>query len=57
LPHEANLKQDYPKIQAAALEKKKAEAIKNWFKKTKSEVFISRDKDYADCDILKEEDF
>jgi peptidyl-prolyl cis-trans isomerase SurA len=57
LPHEANLKQDYPKIQSAALEKKKAESIKNWFKKTKSEVFISRDKEFADCDILKEEDF
>jgi peptidyl-prolyl cis-trans isomerase SurA len=57
LPHEANLKQDYPKIQSAALEKKKAESIKNWFKKTKSEVFISRNKEFADCDILKEEDF
>ncbi len=57
LPHEANLKQDYPKIQSAALEKKKAESIKNWFKKTKSEVFISRDKEFAECDILKEEDF
>lgn len=56
LPHEANLKQDYPKIQMAALEKKKAEAIRNWFKKTKSEVFISREKDFADCDILKDED-
>ena len=57
LPHEANLKQDYPKIQAATLEQKKSEAIRTWFKKTKSEVFISRDKDYADCDVLKEEDF
>jgi len=57
LPHEANLKQDYQKIQAATLEKKKGEAIKKWFKKTKGEVFISREKDYADCDILKDEDF
>ncbi len=56
LPHEANLKQDYPKIQMAALEKKKGEAIKNWFRKTKSELFISRDKDYSECDILKDEE-
>ena len=57
LPHEANLKQDYQKIQMATLEKKKGEAIKKWFKKTRSEVYISREKDYADCVILKEEDF
>jgi peptidyl-prolyl cis-trans isomerase SurA len=57
LPHEANLKQDYQKIQSATLEKKKGEAIKKWFKKTKSEVFISREKDYADCEILRDEDF
>lgn len=57
LPHEANLKQDYTKIQAATTEQKKALAIKAWFKKTKSEVFISRDKDYAECDVLKDEDF
>lgn len=57
LPHEANLKQDYVKIQNATLEQKKAESIRNWFKKTKGEVFISREKDYADCDIFKDEDF
>ena len=57
LPHEANLKQDYTKIQAATTEQKKSIAIKNWFKKTKSEVFISRDNDYADCDVLKDEEF
>lgn len=57
LPHEASLDLDYPKIQAAALEQKKAEAIKNWFKKTKSEVFINVDKDYDHCEVLKEEDF
>jgi peptidyl-prolyl cis-trans isomerase SurA len=56
LPHEANLAQDYQKIQFAALEKKKSESIKKWFKKTKSEVFISRDKDFDDCQILKEEE-
>jgi peptidyl-prolyl cis-trans isomerase SurA len=56
LPHEANLAQDYQKIQFAALEKKKSESIRNWFKKTKSEVFISRDKDFDDCEILKEEE-
>ncbi len=56
LPHEANLAQDYQKIQFAALEKKKAESVRNWFKKTKSEVFISRDKDYSECEILKDDE-
>jgi len=56
LPHEANLKQDYQKIQMATLEKKKGEGIKAWFKKTKSEVFISRDKDYSECEILKDDE-
>lgn len=56
LPHEANLAQDYQKIQAATLEKKKSENVKKWFRRTKSEVFISRDKDYGDCEILKEEE-
>ena len=57
LPHEANLEQDYQKIQFAALEKKKGISIRDWFARTKSEVFISRDKDYSDCDVLKEEEF
>lgn len=56
LPHEANLKQDYIKIHAATLEQKKAESVKNWFRKTKGEVFISRDKDYADCEVFKDDD-
>lgn len=56
LPHEANLKQDYLKIQTAAVEQKKAEAVRNWFKKTKSEVFISMEKDYEDCEVFKDDD-
>jgi peptidyl-prolyl cis-trans isomerase SurA len=57
LPHEASLDQDYQKIQFAALEKKKGTGIREWFKKTKSEVFISRDKDYGECEVLTEEEF
>lgn len=56
LPHEANLKQDYAKIQLAALEKKKGETIRNWFKRNKTELFISRDKDFGDCEFLKDEE-
>lgn len=56
LPHEANLAQDYQKIQFAATEKKKTENVRKWFRKTKAELFISRDKDYSDCEILKEEE-
>ena len=33
-PHKANLKQDYSKIQKAAIESKKSEYISNWIKET-----------------------
>jgi peptidyl-prolyl cis-trans isomerase SurA len=52
-PHQANLKDDYQKIYAAAQEEKKNNAINEWFDKTKGEVYIDIHKDYQDCQILQ----
>lgn len=54
-PHAANLKDDYQKIQHAALQEKKAEAMNKWFDKTKGEVFINIDPEYSECKILQGE--
>jgi len=52
-PHFANLKDDYQKIAAIALSRKRNTAIDEWFLKAKEDVFISIDEEYKDCDILK----
>jgi peptidyl-prolyl cis-trans isomerase SurA len=53
-PHRANLKDDYQKLFMATEQKKKGKAIKEWFEKTKEEVYISIHERYQNCDILKE---
>jgi len=53
-PHQANLKDDYQKIQLAALNEKKQYALNNWFDEAKKEVFIQIDDDYRFCNILEE---
>lgn len=52
-PHQANLKDDYQRIQQAALQEKKNKAINNWFNKTKLELYVEVDPEYKDCDFLK----
>lgn len=52
-PHYANLKDDYQKIAAIALSRKRNNAIDEWFLKAKDDVFIYIDEEYKDCDILK----
>lgn len=52
-PHYANLKDDYQKIAAIALSRKRNNAIDEWFLKAKEDVFIYIDEEYKDCDILK----
>ncbi len=53
-PHQANLKEDYQKIQLAALNEKKQFALNNWFDDAQKEVFIQIDDDYKFCNILEE---
>jgi peptidyl-prolyl cis-trans isomerase SurA len=53
-PHEANLKDDYQKIQSAALNQKKQEAMQKWLKKTRMDVSLYIDPEYKDCPILEQ---
>jgi hypothetical protein len=53
-PHQANLKEDYQKIQLAALNEKKQIALNEWFEEAKNEVFIQIDDEYKKCAILEE---
>jgi hypothetical protein len=53
-PHQANLKEDYQKIQLAALNEKKQRALNKWFDEAKEEVFIQIDEDYKKCRILEQ---
>jgi len=52
-PHEANLEQDWQKIQAAALNKKQNETLDKWFRDAREDVFINVDKTYDYCNILR----
>ena len=53
-PHQANLKEDYQKIQMAALNEKKQGVLTKWFDEAKKEVFIQIDDEYKNCKILEE---
>ncbi|AWL08988.1 peptidylprolyl isomerase [Aquirufa nivalisilvae] len=51
-PHFANLKDDYQKIAAIALTRKKNQAVEKWFMKAKDDVFIFIDDEFKDCNLL-----
>jgi peptidyl-prolyl cis-trans isomerase SurA len=51
-PHQASLKQDWNRIQAAALNEKKNRILQKWFEKARADVFISLDEGYNFCGIL-----
>lgn len=51
-PHQASLKDDYHKIQVAALNEKKNKVLEEWFLKARQDVFINIDKGYDYCGIL-----
>lgn len=51
-PHQANLKDDYPKIAQAALNQKKNKALDEWFEKNRGSVYLEVDPQYADCKLL-----
>jgi len=52
-PHQANLKDDWHRIQGAALAEKKDIAMEKWFLKARQDVFINIDPDYQYCKILE----
>ena len=51
-PHQANLSDDWQKIQAAALMEKKNKILMKWFDKAKNDVFMYVDEEYDQCKIL-----
>ena len=51
-PHQANLREDWYRIQAAALAEKKDKVLDKWFVKAKNDVFINIDPEYRQCRIL-----
>jgi peptidyl-prolyl cis-trans isomerase SurA len=51
-PHQGNLKDDWHRIQAAALAEKKDNLLNKWFLKARQDVFINIDPSYKGCGIL-----
>lgn len=52
-PHQANLQDDYSRIQQAALQQKRGWAMEDWVRKKASSYYIRIDPDYADCPSLQ----
>jgi len=52
-PHKANMKDDYQKIQAFALEQKKQKAMLDWADSFKKKVFIKVEPSYTNCEEMK----
>ncbi len=53
-PHQASLKDDYHRIQLAALNEKKNRTLQTWFEEAREDVFIDVDREYDFCGILEE---
>jgi peptidyl-prolyl cis-trans isomerase SurA len=53
-PHKANLRQDYDRIQAFALENKKQEVINEWIEDKASQTYIRINDSYKDCDFTNQ---
>ncbi|GGK59775.1 peptidylprolyl isomerase [Rufibacter glacialis] len=50
-PHQANMRDDYQKIAAAALADKRNRAIADWFEKNKDTVFVDIVPDFKSCSL------
>ena len=53
-PHRANLKEDWEKLQAAALSEKRNKRVVEWFRKAKNDVFINVADEYKDCKLMED---
>ncbi|MFM9944341.1 MAG: peptidylprolyl isomerase [Bacteroidia bacterium] len=51
-PHRANMKDDYQKIQAFALEQKKQKSMEEWAQKFKTKVYIHVEQAYTECNEM-----
>jgi len=52
-PHEANLTQDYQKIQSLALSEKKSRIMNDWFENAKQDIYLYIDDKYKKCSIFE----
>ncbi len=52
-PHQANLRDDWHRVQAATLAEKKDMALEKWFNKARRDVFINIDPEYDVCHLLE----
>lgn len=52
-PHKANLKDDWQKISNAALQNKQADAVNDWFERTRKEEYISVNREYNSCKVFE----
>lgn len=52
-PHQASLKEDWSRIQNAALAQKKDKMLEKWFTKARADVFIKLDPAFKSCKILE----
>ncbi len=52
-PHQANLKDDWHRIQSAALAQKRDKILEKWFTKARQDVFIKLDPEYEGCGIIE----
>lgn len=52
-PHQANLKDDYQKIQQAALTNKQNKEIEKWFSSRRKETYIRINDEFKDCEKLQ----
>jgi len=53
-PHRANLRDDYQKMQALALQRKQMQAMQNWIEKHKKAFYIQISEQYKTCGNLNE---
>lgn len=53
-PHRANLRDDYQKMQALALQRKQAQTMQNWIDKHKNSYYIQVSDNYKNCEPIAE---
>jgi peptidyl-prolyl cis-trans isomerase SurA len=53
IPHKANLKDDYQKIQEVALSEKQNKTLSDWIEKKKKTTYIKINDDMDGCKALK----
>lgn len=51
-PHQANLKDDYQKIQQAALTNKQNRVMADWFRKKRATTYIRINEEFKNCELL-----